>query len=254
MPFCADIFYRQYKGEREGFGVPVILIHGGGSTHMGWPSDLRRLPGQNVFAIDLPGHGLSRQPACNHLDGLVSRLYDYLLCMGFFSVILIGFSLGGALAMQFACKFPERIYKLALISTGSRFLIPDGIMSHLRHPVNNAKVADAFSHAAFHTSTTPSFRRKIIEPLHHLDPFILAADFHMGRVFRASVPETPLKIPFLLIGGADDKVSPPQSIRLLNSFSTKTQIDIITDAGHMVIYEKTRQVRDRLVEFLESKK
>jgi pimeloyl-ACP methyl ester carboxylesterase len=219
---------------------------------MGWPSDLRRLPGQNVFAIDLPGHGLSRQPACNNLDGLASRLRDYLHCMGFFNVILIGFSLGGALALQFASKYPQRIRKLALISCGSRFHIPDGIMSYLRHPVNNVKAADAFSRAAFHTKSTPAFRRKIIEPLHHLDPLVLAADFHMGRVFRASLPKTPLNIPCLFIGSTDDKISPPRSIRLLSSFSTQTQIEIVEDAGHMVIYEKTRQVRDRLVSFLSS--
>lgn len=252
MPFCADIFYRQYQGEERGFHVPVILIHGGGSTHMGWPSDLRRLPGKNVFAIDLPGHGLSRPPACNHLDKLVIRLQDFLLCMGFYEVNLVGFSLGGALALQFAANFPERIGKLALISCGARFHIPNGIMSHLRRPVDNVKVAETFSQAAFHANTTPAFRRKIIEPLHLLDPFVMAADFHMARVFRASFPKTPLNIPVLLIGGEDDKISPPQSIRLLNSFSIRTQIEIIEDAGHMVIYEKTRQVRDRLVDFLES--
>lgn len=252
MPFCADIFYRQYKGEREGFGIPVILLHGGGSTHMGWPSDLRRLPGQNIFAIDLPGHGLSRQPACNSLAGLANRLKDYFLCMGFFHVILVGFSLGGALALQFAALFPERIRKLALISCGTRFHIPNGIMSHLRPPVNNLKAAEAFSRAAFHDNAAPAFRRKIIEPLVHLDPFVMAADFHMGRIFRAAFPKKPVNFPCLFIGGADDKISPPQSIHLLKHFSSQTRIEIIENAGHMVLYEKTRQVRDRLVGFLES--
>jgi pimeloyl-ACP methyl ester carboxylesterase len=252
MPFCADIFYRQYKGDREGFGVPVILLHGGGGTHMGWPSDLRRFPGQNIFAIDLPGHGLSRQPACNSLNDLVARLHDYFIGMGFFHVVLIGFSLGGALALQYASRFPERIRKLALVSCGMRFHIPDEIMCYLRPPVNNVKAAEAFSRASFHANTPPAFRRKIIEPLYHLDPYVLAADFHMGRVFRAAFPEKQVNIPCLFIGGSDDKISQPQSIRLLNNFSTQTQFEMIDDAGHMVIYEKTRQVRDRLVDFLGS--
>lgn len=252
MPFCADIFYRQYKGERDSFGVPVILLHGGGGTHMGWPSDLRRLPGQNIFAIDLPGHGLSKPPACNTLDGMVNRLHEYFTEMGFFHLILIGYSLGGALALQYASDFPGRIRKLALISCGIRFHLPNGIMSYLRRPVNNVKAAEAFSRAAFHANTPPAFRRKIIEPLVHLDPYVLAADFHMGRVFRAALPEDPVNIPCLFIGGSDDKISPPQSIRLLKNFSTQTRFEMIEDAGHMVIYEKTRQVRDRLVGFLKS--
>jgi pimeloyl-ACP methyl ester carboxylesterase len=252
MPFCADIFYRRYKGEREGFDIPVILLHGGGSTHMGWPSDLRRLPGQNIFAIDLPGHGLSKPPACNTLDGMVNRLNEYFICMEFFHVILVGFSIGGALALQYTSCFPERIRKLALISCGTRFHIPNGIMSYLRPPVNSVKAAEAFSRAAFHANTPPASRRKIIEPLVHLEPYVLAADFHMGRVFRAALPENPVNIPCLFIGGSDDKISLPQSIRLLRNFSTHTQFEMIEDAGHMVIYEKTRQVRDRLVGFLGS--
>lgn len=252
MPFCAEIYYRQYKGEREGFSVPVLLLHGGGSTHLGWPSDLRRLPNQNIFAIDLPGHGQSKQPACSSLEGLINRLKDFIACLGFFNVIIIGFSLGGALALQFSALFPERIRKLAVISCGTRFFIPDEIMSHLRPPVNTIKAAQVFSQAAFHPSTTPAFRRKIIEPLHNFNPSVMAADFHMGRVFRLAFPTKPMKTPCLFIGGADDKISPPHSTHLLTHFSTQTRVEIIEDAGHMVLYEKTRQVRDLLVSFLGS--
>ena len=252
MPFCTDIFYRQYNGVKEGVGFPVLLIHGGGGTHMGWPSDLRRLPDQNVIAIDLPGHGLSKLPACLTLDGLLERLTGFISCMGFYQVILIGFSLGGALALTFTHRYPLRVKKLALISCGDRFVVPDGIMRHLRPPADTVKAAEIFSQAAFHPKMTPAFRRKIIEPLHGINPAILAADFHIGRNFRAPAPEKKHKNPLLVIGGTDDQITPPQSLRLLTSFSDNSHVELIPAAGHMVIYEKTRQVRDLLVEFLKN--
>jgi len=252
MPFCANIFYRQYNDIKEGAGYPVLLLHGGGGTHMGWPSELRRLPHQNVIAIDLPGHGLSKLPACLSLDGLLEKLTGFLSCMGFYQVNLVGFSLGGALALSFAHRYPSRVKKLALISCGNHFMVPDGIMRHLRPPADIFKAVEIFSQAAFHPKITPSFRRKIIEPLHDINPAILAADFHIGRNFHAPIPQNKHKNPLLLIGGTDDQITPPQSLRLLNSFSDNCRVELIPVAGHMVIYEKTRQVRDILVEFLKN--
>lgn len=252
MPFCANIFYRQYNGIKEGAGSPVLLLHGGGGTHLGWPSDLRRLPDQNIIAIDLPGHGLSKPPACLSLNGLVDRLTKFLSCMGYYQINLVGFSLGGALAISFAHRYPQRIKKLALISCGNRFVVPEEIMRHLRPPANIVKASEIFSQAAFHPKIMPSFRRKIIEPLYDINPAVLAADFHISRNFRAPVPEKKYKKPLMVIGGSDDRISPPWSLRLLTSFSDNSHVELIPGAGHMVIYEKTKQVRDLLVEFLKN--
>jgi pimeloyl-ACP methyl ester carboxylesterase len=40
-------------------GHSVVLIHGAGGSHLDWPAELRRMPGQHVYALDLPGHGKS---------------------------------------------------------------------------------------------------------------------------------------------------------------------------------------------------
>ncbi len=220
---------------------------------MGWPSDLRRLPNQNVFAIDLPGHGRSKPPACLSLDGLVKHLQDFITCMGFFNVILVGFSLGGALALEYTSRFPKRVRKLTSISCGSRFMIPRGIMQYLRSPVDQNKVIEIFSRAAFHPKVTPAFRKKILSPLYDLDPLVLASDFHIGRIFQAKSSNHQMDTPCLLIGGADDRISPPENIRQLNCFSSHTHIEILPDVDHMVIFEKTKRVRDLLLDFLESK-
>lgn len=164
MPHSADIFYRHYPGDGEGFGHAVILLHGGGSTHMGWPSELRRIRGQNIYALDLPGHGKSKNPACFSMAGLVDQLHGFINRMHFFHVILAGFSLGGALAVEYAKAFPARIKALALISAGQRFLIPEGMTALLRAPADLGGAVRVFSQAAFHASakppSTPAPRRR----------------------------------------------------------------------------------------------
>ena len=59
MPVAADLYYHIYEGSEEGRRPPVVLIHGAGGTHLHWPSEVRRLPGYRVLALDLPGHGKS---------------------------------------------------------------------------------------------------------------------------------------------------------------------------------------------------
>jgi pimeloyl-ACP methyl ester carboxylesterase len=58
MPVAAGLYYFAHNpGEHN--CPPVILIHGAGGTHLSWPAEIRRLQGQRMLAVDLPGHGKS---------------------------------------------------------------------------------------------------------------------------------------------------------------------------------------------------
>lgn len=92
----------------------------------------------------------------------------------------------------------------------------------------------------------------MMKPLLEMDAVVLAADFHIGRIYRYAPPDIACKFPLLVIGGADDRITPPRFVRQLYSLSTQTRGEILPGAGHMLIYEKTRQVANRLVDFLES--
>jgi len=254
MPYCADIFYRFYDGKKGKFGYPLILIHGIGGTHMSWPAVFRRLSSQNVYAVDLPGHGKSMNPACTSMNGLLSHLMDFINCMGFYHVLLVGFSLGGALALEYTKAFPERVKGLVAISCASRFDIPEEIINYSHSPAKVSKAAEIFSEAAFHPLFPPANRRKILEPLSSMDAAVLKADFHITRDFRFTMPQQPLEIPFLIIGGENDQITPPRCLWPLKSISTFAETAIIPHAGHMVIYEKTEQVMDCLLGFLGNRR
>ena len=56
MPIASGLHYFAHN-ETLTSRPPVILIHGAGGSHLTWPAEVRRLPGQRIFALDLPGHG-----------------------------------------------------------------------------------------------------------------------------------------------------------------------------------------------------
>jgi pimeloyl-ACP methyl ester carboxylesterase len=104
-----------------GAGTPVLLIHGMASSADTWADIPERLSaaGIRVIAIDLPGHGeSSRGPGDYSLGAMASTIRDLLDCLHVERVHVVGHSLGGGIAMQFAYQFPERVDLMVLESSG----------------------------------------------------------------------------------------------------------------------------------------
>ena len=107
--------------ELPGIGTPVLLIHGMGSSSETWVDIPERLSaaGVHVVAIDLPGHGeSSKGPGDYSLGAMACTIRDLLDHLGMERVHLVGHSLGGGIAMQFAYQFPERVDSMVLESSG----------------------------------------------------------------------------------------------------------------------------------------
>ena len=101
-------------------GPVVVLIHGMASRAAQWERVMSTLGDHyQVIAPDLLGHGLSAKPRGDYsLGAQACGIRDLLAALGHDKVSLVGHSLGGGIAMQFAYQFPERIECLALVSAG----------------------------------------------------------------------------------------------------------------------------------------
>lgn len=98
----------------------VLLIHGIAGTNAVWQELLPGLAQScTVIAPDLPGHGASGSSAGDYSIGaMAAAMRDLLLAFGDDRATLVGHSLGGGVAMQFAYLFPEFTERLVLISSG----------------------------------------------------------------------------------------------------------------------------------------
>lgn len=109
-----DVLY--YTG---GHGEPLVVIHGGGGDARTWLQNIEVLAEKyTVYAPDLPGYGGSEA-----MDGqyYIPELSDFIerftQNLGLEKFYLMGHSLGGGIALNFALMFPEKIRKLVLISS-----------------------------------------------------------------------------------------------------------------------------------------
>jgi pimeloyl-ACP methyl ester carboxylesterase len=105
---------------RTGSGPVVVLIHGILGSRQSWAQLVALLRRDfTVVAPDLLGHGNSMKRRGDYsLGAHAGRLRDLLDALGVRSATVVGHSLGGGVAMQFAWLFPERCERLVLISSG----------------------------------------------------------------------------------------------------------------------------------------
>ncbi|MCU1623821.1 MAG: alpha/beta hydrolase fold protein [Frankiales bacterium] len=101
-------------------GPVVALVHGIASRAAQWEQVMAILGDRfRVIAPDLLGHGMSAKPRGDYsLGAQACGIRDLLASLGHDRVSLVGHSLGGGIAMQFAYQFPERVERLALVSSG----------------------------------------------------------------------------------------------------------------------------------------
>jgi pimeloyl-ACP methyl ester carboxylesterase len=120
-----DLRYRVVHGYRRayrmaGSGPALLLIHGIGDSSRTWLGVLPELARRfTVIAPDLLGHGGSDKPRADYAAAAyASGMRDLLSVLDVETVTVVGHSLGGGVAMQFAYQFPERCERLVLVGTG----------------------------------------------------------------------------------------------------------------------------------------
>jgi pimeloyl-ACP methyl ester carboxylesterase len=110
-----DVGYRM-----AGEGPTVLLIHGIAGSSTTWRAVMPALAEHyTVIAPDLMGHGHSAKPRGDYsLGAYASGIRDLLAVLGQERGTVVGHSLGGGVAMQFAYQFPERVQRLVLVASG----------------------------------------------------------------------------------------------------------------------------------------
>jgi pimeloyl-ACP methyl ester carboxylesterase len=105
---------------RAGQGPVLLLVHGIGDSSETWRQLIPMLArNYTVIAPDLLGHGRSDKPRADYsVAAFANGLRDLLEVLGVEHATVVGHSLGGGVAMQFAYQYPDHCERLVLVSTG----------------------------------------------------------------------------------------------------------------------------------------
>lgn len=217
---------------------PALLLHGAGGTHLTWPPELRRLPGTRAYAIDLPGHGRSGGRGRDTIAAYAETAAAFLQALGYDKAIIIGHSMGGAIALTLALDW-NCASGLVLIATGARLRVAPAILETARD--NPRAAIDLLTRLVWSPGADPALvahgRQTLLSTAGALWGDFLACDrFDM----RARLSE--IRVPTLVIVGSADQMTPVQHAHFLASHIAGARLQVIAGAGHMVILEKPAEV------------
>ena len=121
-----------HYSERSGAGFPVIFLHGFCQSSAYWEPTLDRLAsaGRTGLAPDLPGFaGSAKLHGPYTMKAYADALARFLDAREIPRVVLVGGSMGGVVAQQFALRHPERLVRLLLVATGAFTADPETALS-----------------------------------------------------------------------------------------------------------------------------
>ena len=251
MPVVNGLYYSFHNGGPPQL-PPVVLIHGAGGDHLGWPVQLRRLIGQRVLAPDLSGHGRSEGFACQSITDYSQQIMNFMNALDIYKVILVGHSMGGAVAMQTALQIPHQVLGLGLISTASRLDIVPDLLDDLQAKVPLGSVLHKLHDRLYSPHTDPQMARKGIERLSQVRPTALYADWLACHKFDIESKLNKIKTPTWITVGKEDRLTTIDRVKRLADQLPNNIFNVIPNAGHMVILEQAEPLVQSLSEFINN--
>jgi len=198
---------------------------------------------------DLPGHGRSGGTALS-IAAAAAWLKLLVLQLDLAPLVLVGHSLGSAIAQEFARANPGLLRGLVLAAGGQRLPVPP---EYLRLVQDDFKMAVAASCAqAYAPGAPPEVIRRGREMLQRNGAAALRRDLVACASFDSSAWVDCLALPTLVICGSDDKIVASSCARDLACRLPRGRLHLIPGAGHMLMAEAPEEFNAALQRFIEA--
>ncbi len=240
--------YYQIRGD----GVPLIMLHGSLCRHRLWDQQ-RILANQvQIVLLDLPGHGesesLDDEISVSRFANVIAKFIELL---GLRTVVPVGHSLGGAIAIQLALDYPRLLRGLILVGTGAKLGVLPAILEGLETQFE-AVIDLTIGQLGFASGVNPKLVELAKAECLRCKPAIGHADFVACNDFDVRDRIHEIKVPTLVVVGEEDRLTPVKWAQYLADNIRHAQLKIIAGAGHLVMLEQPTKFNKAVNSFLQT--
>jgi pimeloyl-ACP methyl ester carboxylesterase len=250
MPLAGSIYYHTFKGTDLQTN-PVVFIHGAGGSHQVWPLELRRLSSWQTFAPDLPGHGRSPGRGSLSVAGFAHSLLEWMHALNLPPAVLVGHSMGSAIAITLALDHPERVSGLALFGAAPRLSVNPQILADSARPLTSHKAVAALVSYGFSQTSRSDLRQEVEKQMLQARSKVLNSDLQACDAFDATDRLAEISCPVLMVSGEEDRLTPLRHALFMAASIPGARLESVPSAGHFVMLEQPQLTAAILSDFLK---
>jgi 3-oxoadipate enol-lactonase len=246
--------------DEAGTGAALLFIHGWPHDRTLWAAQLSGLPTRaRCLAPDLRGFGQSSVAAPYSMDRYADDLAALLDALDVEAAVVCGLSLGGYVALAMYRRHRERVRGLVLADTRAAADTPEAREKRQRliefvqdrgvEALAETQVRSQMAASALDTRPVVGDALRRLMSHNSADGLIGAQRAMMERPDSTSMLAS-IAVPTLVVGGAEDSITPPDELRALAGAIPGSRFDLIGFAGHVSPYERPAAFNHLIGEFL----
>ncbi len=236
------------KGFIEGREV-ILFIHGAGGGQYTWSSQKGFFEKHfNPIIIELPGHGESGGEGEEEIKKYAEHVHGFLKALSFPNVFLVGHSMGGAIVQTLALRYPEMIKGIVLVGTGARLKVFPMILNEIKE--NFEETVRKINQFAYSRKTSTDLIDKGLMGMLRCRPEVVHGDFSACDRFDVMNEVDKIDLPTLILCGDEDELAPVKYSQFLQSRIKGSRLEILSNAGHMVMMESPSAFNEKIRGFI----
>ena len=227
----------------------ILFIHGAGGGQYTWSYQKGFFEKQlNPIIIELPGHGESGGEGEEEIERYADHVHVFLKALGLSKIFLVGHSMGGAIVQTMALNHSEVIKGIVLVGTGARLKVLPLILNGIKK--NFEETVREIVRFAYSRKTSPELIERGISDMMRCRPEVLHGDFLACDRFDLINEVGKIDLPTLILCGEDDELTPIKYSQFLHSRIRGSKLEVLPNAGHMVMMESAVAFNEKIREFI----
>ena len=226
----------------SGRGPALICIHGSADNHHVYDELIDAMPERERHALNMPGRAGADGPALSSVADMEAYLSRFVESEIEGEYLVVGHSLGGAVAIEHALQAPPRLRGIVLLATGARLRVHPMILQLFEQVKASGQTIPPLPPGLYEQGTDPALIGKASKD-RELTPIDTGGeDWRAADSFDRMSELEKIQVPALIVAGTRDALTPAKYAEFMAAGIPDNELHVMDGAGHMLVMERAAEL------------